>query len=114
MKPRRGKPDHEAESISVRADSIEKPEKIYRNAKHNGNRTSAKGNVEIKVNRQKPENNADEIFRPRPGTILKGGEEESVIIESKRIQKQGRHNGKDVANASRDVRIFGKLRRAKK
>lgn len=113
MKPHRISPNHEATSITVKAGSISKPKKIYRNAKHNGNRIEVKDEVEIKVNKQISEKNIDRDYRPEPGTILRGEDTDKISIEAKRIEKQGRHKGMDVATASSDVRIFGNLRRRK-
>ena len=114
MKPRRSHPDHEAESFRVKADTIDKPEKIHRNAKHNGNRTVARGHVSIFIKKQKSEKGSDSDFRPKAGTELIGEKNQKVIIEAKRIIKQGTEDGKEVASVSKDGRIFGKLRRLKR
>ncbi len=113
MKPRRRLPDHEADSVSIAADRISSPKKIYRNAKHNGNRSTASGDVKVKINRSHPEGGSDKDFRPDAGDLLVGDKDGSIDFEAKRIQLQGRHGGKTVATASKDVRIFGKLRRRK-
>ena len=111
MKPVRGRPDHEAESFTVKADTIDKPKKFYRNAKHNGNRTEASGHVSVRIRKQKTERGSDPDFRPENGPVLIGGEKQKIAIEAKRIVKQGSDNGQEVASVSKDGRIFGKLRR---
>lgn len=98
----------------VSADEITEPKKMYRNAKHNGNRSTASGNVEIKINRPHPEQVPDKDYRPDKGEVLFGEEDQSVDIEAKRIELHGRYGSKSVASASRDVRIFGKLRRKRR
>lgn len=113
MKPRRRVPDHEAESVSISADRISSPKKIYRNAKHNGNRSTASGDVKVKINRSHPEGGSDKCFRPDAGDVLVGDKDASIDFEAKRIQLQGRHDGKTIATASKDVRIFGRLKRRK-
>ena len=113
MKPRRTKPDHEAESLTVKADGISKPEKIYRNARHNGNRMTAGGHVSVLIKKQKSERGSDPDFRPEKGTILVGRKDQRITVEAKRIVKQGSEGGQHVVSASKDVRIFGKLRRRK-
>lgn len=113
MKPRRRMPDYEADSVSISADRISAPKKIYRNAKHNGNRSTAFGDVRVKINKSHPEKGSDRDFRPSAGDVLIGDKNTSVDFEAKRIQLQGHHGGKVVATASKDVRIFGKLRRRK-
>lgn len=112
-RPRRGKPDMEAESVEISADRIGKPKKFYRNAKHNGNRAEADGHVRVTVFKEHREKILDKVFRPGKGEIFEGGEDSSVVIEAKRIEKHTRRGGRDSASASRDVRIFGKLRRRK-
>ena len=112
-KPRRGRPDMEAESVEISADRIAKPKKFYRNAKHNGNRAKADGNVRVTVFKEHREKILDEIFRPKKGEVFEGDENSSVVIEAKRIEKHTRRGERDSASASRDVRIFGKLRRRK-
>ena len=112
-KPHRRSADHEAESVSIQADSVSKPKKFYRNAKHNGNRSKVEGNIEITIRRRHKESKDDD-FRPYEKTVLTGGPKQSIIVEAKRIEHQGRHDGKDVASASKDVRIFGRLFRRRK
>ena len=112
-RPRRGRPDLEAESVDVSADEIKKPKKIYRNAKHNGNRVEADGNVRVTTLKEHRERISDKAFRPRSGDVFEGGEDSSITVEAKRIEKHTRRDERDSASASRDVRIFGKLRRRK-
>ncbi|MBE6518324.1 MAG: hypothetical protein E7Z70_02115 [Thermoplasmata archaeon] len=109
--PGRGRPDHEAHSVTVQADNIDKPREFHRNGTHNGNRTIAEGNVSVKVSKRHPESKDDD-FRPGNGVILKGGKDQAVTIEAKLIKMHGKsRNGQDSITASEDVRIFGKLKR---
>ena len=103
------KPDHEAESIEVRADVIDGPEYFPCSRTHGGNWIRAKGDVEVEVRRSVPGRNKD--VRPDPGTVLEGKDTEVVVTGRSVFKKSVRKNGKDVGTASGGVRIFGKLRR---
>ena len=49
MKLNRRKPDYEAESVSIEADTITDPEKFRRSNDHQANRITAEGDVEIRT-----------------------------------------------------------------
>ena len=109
--PRRKRPDHEAESVVIKADKIDEPRIMYRNKTHNGNYTNAKGNVSIFINRKHFESKDDD-FRPGNGVVLEGDPDQKIRIEAKRIEKHSKiSEGQQTGSASKDVRIFGKLRR---
>lgn len=112
MKGRR-KPDHEAESIVVKANRITNQGYFHRSNTHGGNRMVAKGDVEVEIKKQHP-GNRDKGVRPDPGTTLIGpGGDTEVTIEARRPGRINRVPGRDIATASKGVRIFGKLRRSK-
>ncbi len=112
MKGRR-KPDHEAESIVVKANRITDHGYFHRSNTHGGNRMVAEGDVEVEVKKQHP-GNRDKEVRPDPGTILTGpGEDTEISIEARRLGKINRESGRDIRTASKGVSIFGKLRRSK-
>lgn len=116
MMPRR-KPDHEAESVRVKANEIDDPKPFVRSKTHGGNRSVAKGNIEIRIVKQHP-GTGDKEKRPERGAVLEGpGKDSEITIESRRIEKHGRSKdgtGREAATASMGVGIFGRLRRAKK
>ncbi|MFT0899435.1 hypothetical protein [Candidatus Methanoprimaticola sp. MG2] len=106
------KPDHEAESVEVRADIIDKPDYFPRSGVHGGNWFRAKGDVVIEVNRSLP--GKDKDVRPETGTVLEG-EDTEVIVTGRRVDKKSvKKNGKDIGTASGGVRIFGRLRRRRR
>lgn len=113
MRSRR-KPDHEAESIVIRADRIDEEGYFPRSNTHGGNRVTAKGDVEIEIRKQHP-GAKDKDVRPEPGTILVGkGKETEVTVEARRFGKIDRASKRQVGTASKRVEIFGKLKRWKK
>lgn len=103
------KPDHEADSIRVKADSIKGPEYFPRSKVHGGNWLRAKGDVEVDIRKSLP--GKDKEVRPESGTILEGKDTEIVVTGRYVGKDKNKVDGKEVGSASGGVRIFGRLRR---
>ncbi len=112
MKLNRRKPDYEAESIAIEADSIGDSEKFRRSNDHQANRVSAKGDVEIKIRKQHP-GVKDDTKRPKAGSTLSfPGKSRTVDVDARRIGKVDRGHGRDKTSASMRVQIFLNRRRS--
>lgn len=108
---KRLKPDHQADSVVVKAAEIYGPEYIPRTKTHGGNVILAKGGVEIVIN--KGLSGKDRRGRPDTKDILVSDDEDQTVEVSGRYadKKDKKKDGKEIANVSRNVWIFGRLRR---
>ena len=114
MKLNKRKPDYEAESVSIEADTITEPEKFRRSNDHQANRITAEGDVEIKVRKQHPDGK-DGSKRPKAGTTLSfPGKGRSVDVDARRIGKVDRGHGRERTSASMRVQIFLNRRRSRR
>ena len=107
----KGVPDHEAESVSVKAFKFSDVDKFPRSKTHGGQQITASGDIEVKVKRGLFGKNKD--VRPEPGAILVGSSpDQQVTVTARRIEKQNSDNdGRKIVSASSGVKIFGRLRR---
>ena len=103
----RQKHDYEASSVEIEADRISKPEKFRRSSDHNALRVDAGGDVRIAIRGQYPNKGKKEL-RPDVGTDIRGDE---FTIDARKIVKQKPRGKRDVATASKFVRIFRRSRR---
>ena len=114
MKLNKRKPDYEAESVSIEADTITEPEKFRRSNDHQANRITAEGDVEISIRKQHPEGKND-AKRPKAGTTLSfPGKGRSVDVDARRIGKVDRGHGRERTSASMRVQIFLNRRRSRR
>lgn len=113
MKLLRRKPDHQAESVTITADGISKPEYIHATNTHGSNVVEAKGDVVIEVKKGHPCKDKD--MCPEAGDVLVGkGKDKTVVIEARRFGKIDRSSERQSGRASMRVRIFGRLQRRPK
>lgn len=98
--------DYEAASVEIEADSISKPVKFRRTSDHNALQVDAGGDVRIKVRGQYPNKGTGEV-RPEVGTEIRG---EEFTVDARKIVRQRPHGKRDVATASKFVRIFRRSR----
>ena len=70
MKLNRRKPDYEAESVSIEADTITDSEKFRRSNDHQANRITAEGDDELTVRKQHP-GAKDDSKRTRAGRLVR-------------------------------------------
>ena len=111
MRLNKRKPDYEAESIVVEADSISDPEKFRRSNVHQANRITAKGDIEIDIRKQH-RGTRDGSKRPVAGTILGfPGKNRKVDIDARRIGKVERGHSRERVSASKRVQVFLNRRR---
>lgn len=111
MKLNRRKPDYEAESVSIEADTITDPEKFRRSNDHQSNRITAEGDVEIRIRKQH-QGAEDGSMRPKVGSILSfPGKDRTVDVDARRIGKVDRGHGRAKTSASMRVQIFLNRRR---
>lgn len=105
------KPDHQADSVVVKAAEIDGPEYIPRTKTHGGNVILAKGGVEIVIN--KGLSGKDRRGRPDTNDVLVSDNEDQTVEVSGRFakKKNKKTDGKEVASVSKNVWIFGRLRR---
>lgn len=105
------RPDHEAVGVEVSADTISDPEYFHRFEGDGGNRSKATGNIVVVIRRQH-KGSVDKDVRPDNNEVLYGdGDDASVDIEARRIQKIRRVGKRANTTANGRVEIFGKLRR---
>lgn len=98
----RQKHDYEASSVEIEADRISKPEKFRRSSDHNAVQVDAEGNVKIGIRSQYP-NEGKKDLRPDAGAEIRG---DRFTIDARKIVKQKPRRKRDVATASKFVRIF--------
>lgn len=114
MKGIRRRPDHEADAVTVEADSISDPKKFRRSNDHHGNRVVAGGDVRVMVRKQHPGSREKDV-RPDAGTELYApGKDSEVVVEARRIGKVDHAGSRDRTHASMGVEIFGKMRRSRR
>ena len=111
MKLNRRKPDYEAESVSIEADTITDPEKFRRSNDHQANRITAEGDVEIRIRKQH-NGMKDDSKRPKAGSTLSfPGKHRAVDVDARRIGIVERGHGRAKTSASMRVQIFLNRRR---
>lgn len=71
MRAPRRKPDYEADSVEMTADSIKDKGHFHGRKTHGRNRAVAKGDIEVIVREQHPGKAADEGKRPPAGPLLR-------------------------------------------
>ena len=103
------KPDYEADSIRVKAKTIEGPKYFPRSKVHGGNWLRAKDDIEVDIRKSLP--GKDKDVRPESGTVLEGKNAEIIITGRYAGKDKNKVDGKEVGTASGGVRIFGRLRR---
>lgn len=115
MRAPRRKPDYEADSVEMTADSIKDKGHFHGRKTHGRNRAVAKGDIEVTVREQHPGKAADEGRRPLAGTVLEGpGKDAEITVEARRINKvRPAEGGRESTTASGGAEIFGRLRRRK-
>ena len=113
MKGTSRRPDHEADAVTIEADSISDPKKFRRSNDHHGNKVVAGGDVKVTIRKQHPGSREKDV-RPDAGTTLSApGKDSKVVVEARRIKKIDHRGSRDRTHASMGVEIFGRMRRSR-